>query len=178
MFFTLSTRLIQEAIRQSPSSFNTQSSRAVILLDDAHKKFWNEDIKALGNKGVVEYMAQRLPLFAAGKGTVLFFEDQNVIKGMQERNQAFAPVLPSFSEQSSGMAQVNTWTALETEQLGANLQHIGAISGDSYVEGLSKLLGIPTSWKPYSELVFGSVEKPAGEKTFIDDAERFRVIGA
>ncbi len=35
------TDLIQEAIRQSPSSFNSQSSRAVILLNDEHEKFWD-----------------------------------------------------------------------------------------------------------------------------------------
>lgn len=176
---SLFTSLVQESIRQSPSSFNSQSSRAIVLLDDAHKKFWLEHIKEYGEQNVVAYMAERLPLFAAGKGTVLFFEDQAVIKGMQERNPAFAPAFPSFSSQSSGMAQINTWTALATEKLGANLQHIGAISGDSYVANLSKALGFPDTWKPYAELVFGSIEAPAaGEKSFIDDAERFRVIGA
>lgn len=32
------TELIQEAIRQSPSSFNSQSSRAVILFNTEHEK--------------------------------------------------------------------------------------------------------------------------------------------
>ena len=35
------TGLIQEAIRQSPSSFNSQSSRAVILFGDEHHALWD-----------------------------------------------------------------------------------------------------------------------------------------
>ena len=35
------TDLIQNAIKQSPSSFNSQSSRAVILFHAEHEKFWN-----------------------------------------------------------------------------------------------------------------------------------------
>ena len=34
------TDLIQTAIKQSPSSFNSQSSRAVILFNTEHEKFW------------------------------------------------------------------------------------------------------------------------------------------
>ena len=33
------TDLIQNAIKQSPSSFNSQSSRAVILFNTEHEKF-------------------------------------------------------------------------------------------------------------------------------------------
>ena len=35
------TDLIQTAIKQSPSSFNSQSSRAVILFGAEHEQFWN-----------------------------------------------------------------------------------------------------------------------------------------
>src|SRR5690606_5443972 len=34
------TDLIQTAIKQSPSAFNSQSSRAVILFNTEHEKFW------------------------------------------------------------------------------------------------------------------------------------------
>lgn len=34
------TDLIQQTIRQSPSSFNSQSSRAVMLFNAEHEKFW------------------------------------------------------------------------------------------------------------------------------------------
>ena len=38
---TYLTDLIQNAIKQSPSSFNSQSSRAVILFNAEHEKFWD-----------------------------------------------------------------------------------------------------------------------------------------
>lgn len=148
----------------------------IILLGPAHKKFWSEQIKQFGSPGVVSAMSERLPLFAAGQGTLLFFEDQATIATMQERNAAFAPVFPAFSAQSSGMAQVNTWTALTQAGYGANLQHLGSVSGEDYTAKLSAALGFPPSWKPISEMVFGSVEKPAGDKTYMQDTERFKVV--
>lgn len=33
------TTLIQEAIKESPTAFNAQSTRAVILFGDAHEKY-------------------------------------------------------------------------------------------------------------------------------------------
>lgn len=40
-------KLIQEAIRHSPSAFNSQSSRAVILFGQSHHKFWNIVLEVL-----------------------------------------------------------------------------------------------------------------------------------
>lgn len=34
--------IIKEAVRQSPSAFNSQTSRVVILLNDEVTKFWDE----------------------------------------------------------------------------------------------------------------------------------------
>ena len=47
------TDLIQDAIKQSPSSFNSQSSRAVILFNAEHEKFWGfvkDKLKALSEE--------------------------------------------------------------------------------------------------------------------------------
>ena len=35
-------KLVQQAVREAPSSFNVQSSRVVILLGEQHKKYWLE----------------------------------------------------------------------------------------------------------------------------------------
>lgn len=40
-------KLIQEAIRHSPSAFNSQSSRAVILFGQSHHKFWDTVLEVL-----------------------------------------------------------------------------------------------------------------------------------
>ena len=70
--------LIQEAVRQAPSSFNSQSSRAVILFGEQSKKFWHltqEALRPLVPEDAFDATATKLQSFAAGVGTVLFFED-------------------------------------------------------------------------------------------------------
>lgn len=60
--------------------------------------------------------------FNAGHGTVLFFEDQDVIAAMQKRAPAYEHHFPQWSGHASGMVQFIVWTALEQEGLGASLQ--------------------------------------------------------
>ena len=55
--------------------------------------------------------------------------------------------------------------------LGANLQHYNPLID----EAVAKEWNLPESWKLRGQLVFGSIEAPAGEKTFMDDADRFIV---
>ena len=170
------TDLIQEAIRQSPSSFNSQSSRAVILLNDEHEKFWSfvkEKLReyATDDAASAKTDAKR-DSFAAGVGTVLFFEDQDVIKGLQEQFALYADNFPVWSEHSTAMAQLAVWTALAAENVGASLQHYNPIVDDK----VHAEWEVPSSWKLRAQLVFGSIEAPAGEKSYIDDAARFKVF--
>jgi len=170
------TDLIQEAIRQSPSSFNSQSSRAVILLNDEHEKFWNfvkEKLREYATDDAASAKTDaKMDSFAAGVGTVLFFEDQEVIKGLQEQFALYADNFPVWSEHSTAMAQLAVWTALAAENVGASLQHYNPIVDDK----VHAEWEVPSSWKLRAQLVFGSIEAPAGEKSYIDDAARFKVF--
>ncbi|MDO4224168.1 MAG: nitroreductase family protein, partial [Acinetobacter sp.] len=56
--------------------------------------------------------------------------------------------------------------------LGASLQHYNPIIDDE----VAATFGVPASWKLRAQLVFGSVEAPAGEKSFIADEERFKTF--
>ncbi|MEC8055733.1 MAG: nitroreductase family protein, partial [Pseudomonadota bacterium] len=170
------TDLIQEAIRQSPSSFNSHSSRAVILLNDEHEKFWNfvkEKLREYATDDAASAKTDaKMDSFAAGVGTVLFFEDQEVIKGLQEQFALYADNFPVWSEHSTAMAQLAVWTALAAENVGASLQHYNPIVDDK----VHAEWEVPSSWKLRAQLVFGSIEAPAGEKSYIDDAARFKVF--
>lgn len=174
------TDLIKKSVRESPTSFNSQTSRVVILLGDQHERYWNEIAvpalrKAVGNDDAAfEKGSQRMIQFRDAYGTALFYEDQGAVKAMQEKVAIYADRFPEWSTQSSGMAQINTWSALSLAGYGANLQHYGNLTQ----KPLAEAFGIPTNWQLYSELVFGSPEKEAGEKTYIDDDERFRVFGS
>ncbi|MEN1927392.1 nitroreductase family protein [Luteimonas sp. MJ250] len=167
--------LIKEAIRLSPSSFNSQSSRAVILFGAQSEKFWalaGEALRPLVPAEAFEATAAKLASFAAGVGTVLFFEDQDVVKGLQEQFALYADNFPVWSEQSSGIAQVATWTALAEAGIGASLQHYNPVVDDA----VRSEWDIPASWKLRAQMPFGSNEAPFADKAFMDDAERFRVL--
>ena len=167
--------LIQEAIRQAPSAFNSQSSRAVILFGAQSVKFWDLVKEALRPMVPAESFGtteQKLASFAAGAGTVLFYEDQDVVKGLQQQFAAYADNFPIWSEHSTGIAQFAVWTALAEAGIGASLQHYAPLI-DAEV---AKTWGVPASWKLRAQMPFGSNEAPLPEKTFIADDIRFKTV--
>lgn len=170
------TALIKEAIKESPTAFNAQSTRAVILFGDAHEKLWEiteEVLRPLTPAEAFPNTQNNLAGFKNGYGTVLFFKDTDVVKGLQDQFELYADNFPDWSEQSNGIATANTWVALVDKGLGANLQHYNPVID----EAVAKEWNIPSNWKLRSQLVFGSPETPAGEKEYMNDADRFRVFG-
>lgn len=167
--------VIQEAIKQSPSSFNSQSSRAVTLYGESHTKFWEivrETLRKMVPEENFESTSQKIDSFSAGYGTVLFYEDQDVIKDLQDQFPLYADNFPVWSEHSSAIAQFATWTALAEINIGASLQHYNPIVD----EEVAQTFDIPANWKLRAQLVFGSIEAPAGEKSFMDDSKRFKTF--
>ena len=166
---------IQRAVLNTPTAFNSQTSRVVILLDEESDAFWNEiaysELEKVTPAEAFEGTKERLKGFAQAKGTILFYEDQDVVKGLQEQFPLYADNFPVWSEQGSGIISVNVWTALAELGLGANLQHYNPLID----KAVAKEWNLPESWKLRGQLVFGSIEAPAGEKTFMDDADRFIV---
>lgn len=166
--------LIREAVKHSPTSFNSQSSRVLILFGEQSEKLWNITKEELRKIVPTESFAQteaKIDSFAAGAGTVLFFEDQNVVKGLQENFALYADNFPIWSEQSGGMAQLAVWGAFAEADIGASLQHYNPLI-DAEV---SKNWNIPASWKLRAQMPFGSHEQPIADKPFMDDSERFKI---
>ncbi|WP_180090236.1 MULTISPECIES: nitroreductase family protein [unclassified Acinetobacter] len=168
-------KTIKNAVRLSPSSFNSQTSRVVILFGDAHQKFWNivrETLRKIVPADAFEGTNGKINSFAAGFGTALFYEDQAVVKALQEQFALYADNFPVWSEHSTAIAQFATWTALAEKNIGASLQHYNPIvDAETAAE-----FDVPDQWKLRAQLVFGSIEAPAGEKTFIADEERFKTF--
>lgn len=170
------TALIQDAIKHSPSSFNSQSSRAIILFGAESEKVWQiavDEVRKVAPAEGFDKTEAKLNSFAAGVGTVLFFEDQDVVRSLQEQFALYADNFPVWSEQAGGMAQLSVWTALANADVGASLQHYNPLIDAAVAEQWP----VPASWKLRAQMPFGSNEAPFGDKAFMDDAERFRVIG-
>ncbi|VDC30128.1 nitroreductase family protein [Pseudogemmobacter humi] len=168
--------LIKEAIRLAPSSFNSQSSRAVILFGAESEKVWSligAELRKIVPADQFAPTEAKMKSFAAGIGTVLFYEDQATIKGLQENFPLYADAFPGFSMHSAGMAQLAVWTALAEKGIGASLQHYSPIADAA----LADAFDIPASWKLQAQMPFGSNEAGFQDKTFMADEERFITRG-
>jgi len=179
--------LVKEAVSHSPSAFNSQTSRVVVLFGAEHEQFWNiakDELKKIVPADAFAATETKLNSFAAGAGTVLFFEDQTVVRQLQEQFALYADNFPVWSEQASGMAQFAVWTVLAEHKVGRcpppaadgpppSLQHYNPLV-DAQTH---KTWNLPESWKLRAQMPFGAIAAPAGEKAFIAESERFKVFG-
>ncbi|OOQ86112.1 nitroreductase family protein [Penicillium brasilianum] len=174
--------LVNAAILNVPSSFNTQSTRLVVLLREEHDNLWDltiETFKGLVASGTVPeevFQKQTLPKlqgFKAAYGTILFYEDPAHIKPFQEKFATYKAHFEPWAEHSNAMHQYFLWTALETLGFGANLQHYNPLIDTP----VAQKWNIPTEWRLISQLVFGSPEAAAGEKVQKPIEERVKIFG-
>ncbi|CDG22344.1 Nitroreductase [Xenorhabdus poinarii G6] len=166
------SELINQAIKLSPSAFHSQSTRVVVLFGDHHQKLWAMVKRELSKRISPEELESRLSkidaCFAAGFGTVLFFEDISVIQELEQTYPLYANNFEKWAEQANGMAQLSVWTALASENIGANLQHYNPLIDDSVAQEWQ----IPQSWKLIAQMPFGTIESMPDDKKFIPDEER------
>ncbi|KAJ6072616.1 hypothetical protein N7467_010701 [Penicillium canescens] len=174
--------LVNEAILYVPSSFNTQSTRLVVLLHGEHDKLWDIAIEAFGGlvkSGKVSqemWENQTLPKlkgFQAAYGTVLFFEDPAHIKPFQEKFPPFKDYFASWADHSNAMHQYFLWTGLEALGFGANLQHYNPLID----AGVAKQWNLPSEWRLVAQMVFGSPEAGPGEKVQKPVEDRVKIFG-
>ncbi|AGP49136.1 hypothetical protein PSYCG_08110 [Psychrobacter sp. G] len=170
-------KLVEHAILHTPSSFNSQSTRVVVLFGGGHQKLWNiteETLHAIvGDEEKFKSTKDKIAGFKAGAGTIMFFEDQSVVKSMQENAPLYADKFPIWAHQTNAMHQYVIWTALASIDVGANLQHYNPIIDDKVAEAWN----IDKDWTLNAQMVFGAIEQPAGDKTFKPVEERMKVFG-
>ena len=158
--------LVREAVRQGPSAFNSQSGRLVVLFGDQHRRLWDITKNILKNilpaEGFAATKEKIEGCFEAGHGTVLFFEDQDVVTGLQEKFPPYADNFPVWSNQSSAMVQYIVWTGLEAEGWGCSLQHYNPLIDQAVAEQWE----LPSQWKLIAQMPFGvPKEQPAPKET-------------
>lgn len=168
--------LIITAIKNSPTAFNSQTVRAVVLFGKSSDKVW--DIVEVALKEVVKdpqafaKTQQKIASFRAGFGTVLFLTETDTVHELEKQFPAYADNFADWAEQGIGGAQQAVWTALAEQQIGASLQHYNPLIDDA----IHQVFNLPDSWQLRAEMPFGSIEAPAGNKDFRDDSEKFKLI--
>lgn len=148
--------LIDELLTTMPSPFNVQSARVVLLLGDHHREVWQlvaEALRSILPEERFKMSKEKIDKsFASGHGTVLFYEDTAALNHLRENYPLYADNVEIWSEQSSGMLQFATWTALEEFGYGASLQHYNTLIEYSIVERWH----INPDWRLIAQMPFGA----------------------
>lgn len=169
--------LVEHAVLHTPSAFNSQSARIVVLFGEDHKKLWDiteETLKAIVNdEEKFQGTKDKIAGFRAGAGTIMFFEDKGVVRNMQEAAPLYADKFPIWAHQTSAMHQYVIWTALASLNVGANLQHYNPVIDQRVADAWN----ISDDWELNAQMVFGAIEQPAGDKEFQPAEERMKVFG-
>lgn len=166
---------IEEALKNTPSAFNSQSARVVLLLKDNHQKLWNIVKETLKRSIPAEKFAPteaKINSFATAYGTILYFEEEKTIQKLQQDFPLYKENFPVWGQQANGMLQFVIWTMLAEQNIGASLQHYNPLIDDE----VKKTWNLPQSWKLIAQMPFGSMTAPAGDKTFLPIEERLRIF--
>lgn len=166
--------VIEAAVKHTPSAFNSQSSRVVLLFGENHDKLWDitkETLRKVVPEGKFDSTEKKINSFSDGYGTVLFFDDDSVVQSLQEQFPLYKDNFPVWSQQANGMLQYAIWTSLEAEGLGASLQHYNPLID----EEVKSQWNIPQQWKLIAQIPFGKPTAAPGEKKFLPLEERFKI---
>ena len=161
------TDRIREVVKQVPSAFNSQTTRVVVLFNEANIKFWDHiyDVQKDVLEGDTWDMMSGIMTGAKnGIGTVLFLEDTDAVKEMPAqgiRGEA-------YKQNNNANAQYAVWLALTEMDLGASLQHFNVGYEQGFDKGTKEMFNLPESYEMLAQMPFGSVEQEAGEKEHID----------
>ncbi|KAL9126850.1 MAG: hypothetical protein Q9217_004177 [Psora testacea] len=169
--------LVTETLKHTPSSFNSQTGRLILVLKKEHERLWDmiaEVYKQQLPADKFEHAKERFDWFRKGYGTLLFYEDTDSIREYQEKFKTYEDKFPQWSEQSNGMHQYILWAALEAEGLGVNLQHYNPLIDVR----LQTEYNVPGTWILKAQMVFGKPEAQPKEKTFRPIEARLKVFGA
>ncbi|NDW09491.1 nitroreductase family protein [Dysgonomonas sp. 520] len=158
--------VVDTAVKNVPSAFNSQSTRTVLLLGDHHKKLWNIVKETLRKKlSADNFKSTESKIdncFASGYGTVLFFEDNTVVEELQNAFPTYSDKFPVWSQHTSAMHQFAIWTMLEDAGLGASLQHYNPLIDEEVIHTWA----LNPKWKLVAQMPFGTPLEEPGAKEF------------
>jgi len=169
--------ILQQAVLHSPTSFNSQSNRAVVLFGRQHARLWDivaDSLEKILPPEQFQGSLGKIRSFQAGYATILYFIDTQVVKGLEEQFPSYAPNFSPWAQQSVGMLQSNVWVALNQEGMGASLQHYSNL-----IEAeVRKTFNVPAEWTLIAQQPIGVPEvswKPM-KKDFKPLRETVRVL--
>ncbi len=165
--------VVEQAILYTPTAFNSQGGRVILLLNKEHDKLWDmvmESLRKIVPADKFGPTEEKINSFKAGYGTVVYFEDDSVTKGLQEQFPTYAHNFPVWAEQANGMLQYIVGVSLEQEGFGASLQHYSEVFADEF----KKAYNVPDNWRMIAQMPFGKPTFEPGEKEFAPIESRLK----
>lgn len=167
--------LVAHAVEFTPSAYDARSQRVVLLIGDRYRRLWGFVLEAL--RKIVPAASfprteAKIGGFAAGRGTVLFYDDTAVTDGLAKANPLYARNFERWAVEQGGMLQGNVWVALAEVGYGASLQHYNEL----IEEDVKKAFEVPVSWKLSAQMPFGKAAAEPKQKVFQPLEKRFLVL--
>lgn len=168
--------ILKDALLHAPTPFHGQFGRIILLLEKSHDELWDA-IKEVLRKMAVNPEAfakteEKIAGFKNAYGTVLFFNDTDVVKKFQNDYPLYRDAFAEWSLVASGMLEHIVWTSFAMEGMGASLQHYNPLI-DEWVAGKT---GAPKNWKLLAQMPFGVPAADAPPKEFLPLDTRFKVM--
>ena len=166
---------VERMTKEVPSPFNIQSQRVVVAMNEYHENVWDITISTMKEILKEEDFVKtekKLEGFKAAYGTILFFEESDVVHAMQKKFPTYADNFPVWASQANGMLQFAIWTALAEMGLGVNIQHYNPLINVEII----KAFEVPDSWELVAQMVFGEKLQPADPIEKISVGERVKVF--
>lgn len=160
--------LVETITELVPDAFNMKSARAVVVTGGQQDALWDAVYNAFDGKVARE----KIDGFRAAYGTILYFFDTDVVKGLQEKFPLYAANFPVWAQQANGMLQFSIWSGLRDLNIGANLQHYNPVID----EKVKAMFGLPASWQLVAQMPFGGIVAEPDAKEKEDIAKRVKVI--
>ena len=158
--------LIGQALQLTPTAFHAQEQRLVLLRGARHAWFWDLVHQTLKSHVPPERFPEterKLDGFRAGTGTILLYQDTEIIKSLQAQMPTYRDKFPHFAQQASGMLKYSLWVSLVAAGYGVSLQHYTELIEHNVQHALS----IDPAWSMVGQIPFGSPEETPSDKEFL-----------
>ncbi|KAI9846400.1 MAG: hypothetical protein M1837_003991 [Sclerophora amabilis] len=168
--------ILESVVLHAPSTFNSQTTRIVVVLKKEHEKLWDliwGVMKATIPADHLTHTESKMKTFRASYGTVLFFEDPQPTKDLQSKMPTYADRFPVWAQQTSAIHQYTIWTAFTAEGLAGSLQHYNPLIDQRVKEAWN----VPQEWSMVAQIPFGTPIGVPHEKTFLPLEERLKIYG-
>ncbi len=166
--------IIGQCILYTPSAFNSQPARVVLLLGEKHKQLWKLTEDCLREIVPADKFApteKKLASFAAACGTLLYYNDKDTVRQLQAQFPTYKDNFPIWAQQANGMLQFAVWSALAEAGVGASLQHYNPLIDARAAQAFE----IPSSWQLIAQMPFGTAEGIPMDKAIIPLEKRLFV---